>query len=154
MYARGVLAKGQSVEKLWSIKWGPPFFRETMSRQRFKEIMKFLRFDIQSSRSIRMQTDKFAMISEVWDLFIKNSISCYRPSENTTVDEQLFPAKCRCSFTQYMTSKLDKFGIKFWLAANAKSKYLLNEFHYLGKDESSNKPTTLRIRRNQAHRII
>ncbi|XP_068233497.1 piggyBac transposable element-derived protein 4-like [Palaemon carinicauda] len=142
MYARGVLAKGQSVENLWSVKWRPPFFRETMSRARFKEIMKFLRFDIRSSRSIRMQTDKFAMISKVWERFIKNSISCYRPSENITVDEQLFPTKSRCPFTQYIASKPDKFGIKFWLAAYAKSKYLLNGFPYLGKDKSrpSNQP--------------
>ncbi|XP_068250733.1 piggyBac transposable element-derived protein 4-like [Palaemon carinicauda] len=104
--------------------------------------MKFLRFDIRSSRSIRMQTDKFAMISEVWDRFIKNSISCYRPSENITVDEQLFPTKCRCPFTQYIATKPDNFGIKFWLVADAKSKYLLNGFPYLGKDESrpSNQP--------------
>ncbi|XP_068233574.1 uncharacterized protein [Palaemon carinicauda] len=30
MYARGVLAKGQSVENLWSVKWGPPFFRDNV----------------------------------------------------------------------------------------------------------------------------
>jgi len=45
------------------------------------------------------------------------------------------PAKARCRFVQYMANKPDKFGIKFWLAADRKSKYLLNRCPYLGKDE-------------------
>ncbi|GFW51344.1 hypothetical protein TNCV_3254731 [Trichonephila clavipes] len=34
-----------------------------------------------------------------------------------------------------MPSKPDKFGIKFWLAADVDSKYVLNGFPYLCKDE-------------------
>ncbi|GFV56779.1 DDE_Tnp_1_7 domain-containing protein [Trichonephila clavipes] len=51
------------------------------------------------------------------------------------IDEQLFPSKARCRSTQYMPSKPDKFGTKFWLAADVDSKYVLNVFPYLGKDE-------------------
>ena len=43
-----------------------------------------------------------------------------------TIDEQLFPCKTRCPFIQYMANKPDKFGIKFWLLADAQSKYLCN----------------------------
>ena len=53
-----------------------------------------------------------------------------------TIDEQLFPCKTRCPFTQYMANKPDKFGIKFWLLADAQSKYLCNGKPYLGKDPS------------------
>ena len=60
MYAWGFLVKGQPVESLWSMTWGHPYFRETMSGDRFKEIMKFLWFDIRSKRSTLLQTDKFA----------------------------------------------------------------------------------------------
>lgn len=134
MFARGILAKGQSTNNLWSKIWGPPFFRETMSRDRFKEILTYLRFDIKATRSDRLKTDKFALVSQVWDRFIANCIASYRPNEDITVDEQLFPTKTRCPFTQYMANKPDKFGIKFWLAADAKSKYLVNGFPYLGKD--------------------
>ena len=48
----------------------------------------------------------------------------------------MFPTKARCKFTQYIASKPDKFGIKFWLAADVQSKYLVNAFPYLGKDET------------------
>ncbi|GFY27530.1 piggyBac transposable element-derived protein 4 [Trichonephila clavipes] len=52
-----------------------------------------------------------------------------------TIDEQLFPSEARCRFTQYMPSKPDKFGIKFWLAADINSKYVLNGFPHLCKYE-------------------
>ena len=35
-----------------------------------------------------------------------------------------------------MGNKPDKFGIKFWLAADVESKYLLNGSPYLGKEET------------------
>ena len=76
------------------------------------------------------------MISVVWNKFIESCIVCYKPRENITVDKQLFPTKARCRFTQYMTNKPDKFGIKFWLAVDVKSKYILNARPYLGKDEA------------------
>lgn len=60
---------------------------------------------------------------------------CYNPNRNLTVDEQLLPCKTRCKFIQYMPNKPDKFGIKFWLLAELDSKYVLNGFSYLGKEE-------------------
>ena len=35
-----------------------------------------------------------------------------------------------------MANKPDQFGIKFWLATDVETKYLLNGFPYLGKDET------------------
>ncbi|KAF2879644.1 hypothetical protein ILUMI_26526 [Ignelater luminosus] len=74
------------------------------------------------------------------DTTLENSLSVascsYKTSENITVDEQLFWTKVRCRFAQYMSNKPDKFGIKFWIAVDAKSKYVLNAFPYLGKDET------------------
>lgn len=35
-----------------------------------------------------------------------------------------------------MPNKSDKFGIQFWLAADVKNKYLINDFPYLGRDET------------------
>ncbi|XP_035221876.1 uncharacterized protein LOC118194783 [Stegodyphus dumicola] len=107
-----------------------------MARDRFRELIKFLRFDKKKpTRYERLQTDKFCFIAEVWKKFIENSITCYKSEPYITIDEQLFLSKARCRFTQYMPSKPDKFGIKFCLAADVDSKYVLNGFPYLGKDE-------------------
>lgn len=136
LYARGAYeAKNMDVSYLWNTKWGPSFFSTTMSRNDFAEIMRFIRFDNKNQRSQRLQNDKFALISEVWYKFIENSQNCYKPGAYLAIDEQLFPTKARCRFTQYMPNKPDKFGIKFWLASDVSSKYIVNGFPYLGKDE-------------------
>ena len=107
-----------------------------MSGDRFKEIFRFLRFDKKSTRSQRLLTDKFALFSTVWNRFIENSVACYKPGGFLTVDEQLFPSKARCPFTQFMKSKPDKHGQKYWLAVDKDSRYVANGFPYVGKDES------------------
>ena len=76
--------------------------------------------------SERLQTDKFALISEIWNRFISSSQACYKPYENISTDEQLFPTKARCRFTRYIPNKPHKFGIKFWLAIDVHTKYILN----------------------------
>ena len=114
-------------------KLGTSFFPDTMSRKRFREIMRYLRFDLKRTRSRRLQSDKFALAFEVWQRFIYSCFLCYRPGENLTADEQLFPSKARCRFTQYMANKPDKFGIKFWMLVENDTKYLCNAFPYLEK---------------------
>ena len=100
--------------------------------------MRFLRFDRKETRRVRLHDDKFALVRTTWDQFIQNSIACYKPGTNITIGEQLFPTKARCKFTQYMGNKPEKFGIKFWLAADVDSKYMLNGSPYLGKEEPLN----------------
>lgn len=136
LYARGVSgARNLELHSLWSTSWGFNFCKETMSRDRFCEISRFLRFDIKSTRPTRIKQNKFALISEVWNRFIENCISCYKPGQNITIDEQLFPSKTRCPFTQFIASKPDKYGQKFWIAVDLETKYILNAFPYLGKNE-------------------
>lgn len=46
LYVRGAIG-GRTLElsNFWSAEWGTPYFKETMSRNRFQSIMRFLRFD-------------------------------------------------------------------------------------------------------------
>lgn len=139
MYARGVFAaKNIPLSELWNKKKGNPIFRNTMPRDRFKYILRLLRFDNKQDRRQRilMQKDRFAHISEVWKIFVENCVKHYNPGPYICVDEQLFPSRARCPFTQYISSKPDKFGIKFWLLADVDSKYMLNAAPYTGADET------------------
>lgn len=70
-------------------------------------------------------------MSHVWE----NCRKCYNPGANIIVDERLFPTKARCPFTQFMKDKPDKFGIKFYLAVDLDSKYVLNGFPFTGRDD-------------------
>ena len=98
--------------------------------------MRFLRFDVNSERWQSLILDKFCLASSLWKPFIENSQKAYVPSPYITIDEILLPCKARCRFIQYMPNKPDKFGIKFWMAVDAETKYLYNSFPYLRKDES------------------
>ena len=49
---------------------------------------------------------------------------------------RFFQVKHGASFTQFMASKPDKYGQKYWLTVDKDSKYVANSFPYVGKDES------------------
>lgn len=134
LFCRGVVSPNCGVKAMWSKLYGTPLISQFMVRSKFLKIMKFLRFDDKTTRSNRVANDKFCMIRELWDRFIKNSQACYTPDKHLTVDEQLLATKNRCSFIQYIPLKPDKFGIKFWILVEVTSKYILNGFPYLGKD--------------------
>ncbi|KAJ8869477.1 hypothetical protein PR048_028468 [Dryococelus australis] len=87
-----------------------------------------------------VEQDKFAVLSDIWNQFISNCISSYKPRAHVTVDEQHFPTKAKCRFTQCMSSKPDKFGIKFWLAVD------------LGKDEK--RPSDHSLSENVVLRLV
>lgn len=148
---RGVI-RVPSLRDCWSANLGNPQIIGTMPRNRFQDIMRHLRFDDMSTRSDWAKTDKFAAISSVWGSFVTNCITCYNPGLHITVDEQLFPSKTRCCFLQYIASKPDKFGIKFWVACDLKSKYICNVLPYLGKDP--NRPSGERLSENVVMRLM
>ena len=78
VYARGAHKAAKiKVHELWSKLWGIPIISETMTRNRFVVIMKFLRFDHKQTRSHRLATDKLALISTVWHTFVGNCLRHY-----------------------------------------------------------------------------
>jgi hypothetical protein len=137
MYLRGVLhLRNFEEDRLWSKLPGLEYFSLTMSRNRYREVKSMLRFDKKSKRSQRLLDKKFALMGEIIDRFQTNSQRAYSPEFSLTVDEQLFPCKSRCKYTQYMPNKPDKYGIKFWLLAELESKYCLAISPYCGADDS------------------
>jgi hypothetical protein len=137
LYLRGVMnQKNFPVNLLWSKEYGNKKFMSAMSRDRFIEIRKMIRFDVRSTRRERVATDKYALMRYVHTRIVDNFKKAYRPNEYLCIDEQLFPTKSRCRFLQYMANKPDKFGIKFWALVEVDSKYCINLIPYLGKDEN------------------
>jgi hypothetical protein len=79
LYSRGVFSGKTPFKALWSEKYGIPLVKALMSRDKCLRIMRYLRFDDKSTRSSRVVTDKFAPIRDVWERYIENSKSCYKP---------------------------------------------------------------------------
>ena len=126
-YARGLYGKNHPVAFLWNKRYGIPIFHETMPRNKFTKILKYLRFDDKPNR-IRSDAaaDRFAPIRDVFNTFASMCQSKYTCNFSLTVDEQLMPLKSRCSFITFMPNKPDKCGIKFWVLIDVKSTYVAN----------------------------
>lgn len=133
---RGVFkGRGEPLPSFWDSSYGRSIFRETMSRNKFQDILRYIRFDDKQTRTRRRRQDKFTPIRKVWDNVMNNLQKCFFPHGEVTIDEQLFPCRSRCSFIQYMPSKPSKFGIKFWLLCDVKTSYVLTAKPYVGKEE-------------------
>ncbi|GFW32921.1 hypothetical protein TNCV_1774861 [Trichonephila clavipes] len=91
-----------------------------------------------------------------WESIISGSCMRGRIAEHNVFKEKSSPtnyakrnienAVSVISHKQYMSSKPDKFGIKFWLAADVDSKHVLNGLPNLGKDEECPENLYVRIR--------
>ncbi|XP_034041956.1 piggyBac transposable element-derived protein 4-like [Thalassophryne amazonica] len=98
----------------------------------FHTFSRMLRFDNRESRPARCVTVKLATIREVWEKWVDRLPYRYNPRPEVTVDEQLVLFKGRCPFRQYMSSK-PTYGIKIWVACDAKSSYAWDMRVYTGK---------------------
>lgn len=140
-------SNGENIHEFWSYE-GHPIYRASMSRHRFEEIMKYLRFDDKRTRPNRLVEDKAAHISEIWAIMNACLSANYTPSENLTVDEQLYPYRGKkCPFRQYIPSKPARYGIKFWWLCDSDNCYPINSQMYLGKEGS-------RVDTNQGSRVV
>ncbi|KAJ8959929.1 hypothetical protein NQ314_006131 [Rhamnusium bicolor] len=109
-------------------------FRATMSINRFEEILRCMRFDDETTREERRATDKLTLISQYFNLFVDNCKKNYIPDVNITVDEQLYPLRGRAKHVKtYISSKPDKYGLTFWVAADTVNSYCINIQLYCGK---------------------
>lgn len=136
-YARGIYNRTLPANFLWNKNYGPSIFGTTMSRERFKLILRCLRFDKKSTRTERCKDDRFAAVRDIFEQFRMNCTTKYTPDAYLTIDEQLLPLKTRCKMITYMPNKPDKFGFKFWILAEVETKFVCNILPYLGACERS-----------------
>ncbi|CAF4083376.1 unnamed protein product [Rotaria magnacalcarata] len=107
----------ESITQLWDISDSLPIlYQATMSSHRFKDLLRFLRFD---HRQRRDKSDRLAPIWFILECFTKQLPRHFTPIENLTIDEQLVPFRGHCFFVQYMLKKPSKYGLEFWLLCDA-----------------------------------
>lgn len=139
----------ESIACVWSqdAAFSRPIFKATMSRDVFKNIMRFIRTDDLDTRIHRRSTDKLAAIRDVWEIFTENSQKCLVPESEMCVDEQLVGFRGRCPFRVYMKSKPDRYGIKIWAICENPSGYIWKSQVYTGKKGST-------AEKNQGKRVV
>jgi hypothetical protein len=125
---------------------GIEFVPMCMSAKRFLFLLRCLRFDSLSTRTVRRATDRMPHIRKKFDLFVRQCKVNYSPGEYLTIDEMLIPFRGRCSFKQYIPNKPAKYGLKIYSIADARTFYTYNLELYVGKQPegefaTSNSPT-------------
>lgn len=71
--------------------WEPSFFKLAMSRDRFKDIYNFWRFDDKSTRKrrFRRSKNKLEPVKTIYDDVVRRCIRNYNPGKHLTIDERL-----------------------------------------------------------------
>lgn len=131
----------ESISTLWSEREGRPVFTATVSRNRFTDILKYMRFDDKASRAERQETDKLAQIRDIWTMFTDQLPKYYIPGYDLCVDEQLVAFRGKCGFRQYIPSKPAKYGLKIWWCCDANTSYPLTGQVYLGRQPGDQRET-------------
>ncbi|KAL4009164.1 hypothetical protein ACER0C_003016 [Sarotherodon galilaeus] len=139
-------SRGEACESLWDAESGRSVFRAAMPLKTFRAYSSALRFDDREARrAVRGEGggggyDKLAPIRAVWDEWCARLPAMYRPGPEVTVDERLVPFRGRCPFRQYMPSKPARYGIKIWVACDARSSYAWKMQIYTGKPDKRGPP--------------
>ena len=110
-----------------------PLIRPAMSRDRFKMMLRFIRFDNENTRAERAQTVTAAPIQDVWIKLNRNLEKAYKSYECITIDKQLFPFGDHSKFAEYIPFKPAVYGIKILWACNPSNAYPLQGQNYTEK---------------------
>ena len=92
-----------------------PFYGETITPDRFLQILQFLHFADNSRRSDPVEEyDRLWKIRTVFDTLNQTYPKFYNPLEHLAVDEVIVKFKGRVVFMQYIPKKRKRFGIKIY----------------------------------------
>lgn len=119
-----------------------PFIQNAMSRQRFRDIKKYLHLCDNNSID---GSDKLAKVRCFIELFGKKLQQFGTFSESLSIDEEMIPYTGRHSTKMYMRGKPIKFGYKLWILASSQG-YPFNLQVYVGKETAAEDKTPLGTR--------
>lgn len=122
---------------LWSEKFGRSAYIAPMSRNRFQQLMKILRFDDKNTRAERKAADKFAPLRKIFDSLNDTFLKYFTPGMNVVIDEMLSLFRGRCPFKVFMKDKPGKYGVLIRMLADCENRYVLRMEVYAGKTENS-----------------
>jgi len=138
MLAMGIVQKKGPLSEYWSINWltQTPGFNDTMPRNRFMQILRYIHFVDNEDTTIN-KNNKMWKVQPVIDYINKRFRDAYHPRRELSIDETMLKFKGRLNIKQYIKMKPVKWGIKLFTIAEAKTGYVLNLLPYVGKREDT-----------------
>jgi hypothetical protein len=128
-----------TLKDYWSTaeQFATPFYSNTMKRDRFLHILRFLHFADNNTETDRNADsyDRLWKIRTIFDTLNDAYEKYYNPSEHLAIDEIIVKFKGRVVFRQYIPKKHKRFGIKIIKICDAAG-YTYDMKVYLGKDRT------------------
>ena len=111
-------------------------FLNTMSRDRYLQILRFLHFVDHNNAPDPADANrgKLWKIRPFLNALLPRFTAVYAPSQNLSVDETLIKFKERVQFRQFLPLKRSRFGLKGFVVADSATGYVLNTIIYTGKE--------------------
>jgi hypothetical protein len=131
------LVQMPKVDYYWSKSqlYGSEIIQNTMSRDKFELLVKFLHFS--NNEEQNASQDKLAKLNPLLILLKARFKSIYTSDSVITVDETMVPWRGRLCFRQYVPGKAHKYGVKMYKVADMNG-YTWDFIIYTGKQN----PTT------------
>lgn len=122
-----------------------PFFHNTMARDRFLHILRFIHFSNNDDPPSREDPgyDRLWKIRNIFDNLNNKFAELYYPTEHLAVDEVIVLYKGRVTFRQYIPKKHRRFGVKIYKLCDSLG-YTFDMAVYSGKQhELANENVTV-----------
>ena len=144
------LVRKNSIKSYWSKNsvMQTPIFPNTMSRDRYLHILRFLHFTDNDNAPdpADPNRDKLWKIKPFLNALLPRFTAVYAPSQNLSLDETLIKFKGRVQFRQFLPLKRSRFGLKGFVIADASTGYVLNTSIYTGKEgPAASKDLAMRV---------
>ena len=112
-----------------------------MTKNRFEENSQYMHFSDSTQEPQHGDDgyDRLFKVRQIMNMVLSNFKRVYNPSKNMSINEGMIAYKDHLFFQQFMPAVPTKYGIKVWMAADAKNGYVSNLAVYLGQAENNHR---------------
>ncbi|XP_022160088.1 piggyBac transposable element-derived protein 4-like [Myzus persicae] len=146
------LVQMPTLEDYWSIsiRYKNNVAQNTMSRNRFELILRFLHF---SDNGKAPNDDRIYKVRDLINKLIENFQKILEPEEYLAVDETMVPFRGRLIFKQYIPGKAHKYGVKLFKLCGTNG-YTYNVQVYADKSQVDGKGLGCRVVLNLSQKYL
>ena len=119
-------------------------FGAIMSKNRFRFLIDHICFNNPQERTQLWETDRFAAVREIWEIFNSNLSKHVAPSEYLSIDETLYPMRQQIAFHKYNTNKPHRYGLLLKSLNDARFPYTYKAVPYAAKPKAGDGPYYLK----------
>ena len=119
-------------------------FGPIVSKNRFRFLKGHICFDNPQERTQLWETDRFAAVREILEIFNSNPSKHVAPSEYLSIDEILYPMKQQIAFRQYNPNKPNLYDLLLNSLNDARFPYTYKALPYAAKPKAGDGPSYLK----------